>query len=248
MRRALLAFLALGAFALGAACLDLPDRSPREAAPPGAEVITVRAADDRPLDARLWVRDPAWLVIYLHEYQRTQRDWWEEASHGLPGEPSAMTFDLRGHGDSGGDHQDFDRMEGDVRAVVAYARSRGYQRIVLVGAGLGGTVGLLVARDEPAVTVVGLSAASDFAGLDALEASKAAGPRLAIVAAREDLSARESLEQIARAAGLDGTRALLLPGRAHGRALLNTDSEGATRRLMRDAFDQTWRQPANFNR
>jgi len=241
-------FLLLGAIALGAACLDLPDRSPREDAAPGAEVITVRAADARPLDARLWPRDPARLVIYLHEYQRTQRDWWEEASRGRPNDPSAMTLDLRGHGDSGGDHQDFDLMEDDVRTVVAYARGRGYQRIVMVGAGLGGTVGLLVARDEPAITVVGLSAASDFAGLDALEASKAAGPRLAMVAAREDLSARESLEQIARAAGLDGTRALLLPGRAHGRTLLNADSEDATRRLMRDAFDRAWRQPANVNR
>ncbi|MBM4361036.1 MAG: alpha/beta hydrolase [Deltaproteobacteria bacterium] len=248
MRRALLAFLLLGALVPGAACLDLPDRSPRETAPPGAEVITVRAADDRPLDARLWPRDPARLVIYLHEYQRTQRDWWEEASRGLPGDPSAMTFDLRGHGDSGGDHQDFGLMEGDVRAVLAYARSRGYQQVVLVGAGLGGTVALLVARDEPAVTVVGLSAASDFADLDALEAAKAAAPRLAMVAAREDLSARESLEQIARAAGLDGKRALLLPGRAHGRELLNSDSESATRRLMRDAFDLAWRQPANVNR
>lgn len=241
MKRALVALLAVGTLALGTACLDLPDRTHREAAP-GAEAITVRAADDRPLDARLWVRDPARLVIYLHEYQRTQRDWWEEAARGLPGDPSTMTLDLRGHGDSGGDHQDFGLLAGDVRAVIGYARARGYQRIALVGAGLGGTVGVLVARDEPAVTAVGLSLAADFGDLDALDAATVAAARLAIVASRDDLSARESLEQIARTARLDGSRAVLLPGRAHGRALLTTDAEEPTRRLMRDSFDRAWRQ------
>lgn len=241
MRRTFVTLVAVGALALGTACLDLPDRARRDAAP-GAEAITVRAADDRPLDARLWVRDPTRLVIYLHEYQRTQRDWWDEAARGLPGDPSTMTLDLRGHGDSGGDHQDFSLMAGDVRTVIGYARSRGYQRIALVGAGLGGTVGALVARDEPAVTVVGLSLAADFAGLDALEAATASASRLTIVASRDDLSARESLEQIARTAHLDGSRAVLLPGRAHGRTLLSTDAGGPTRRLMREAFDRAWRQ------
>lgn len=243
MRRALTALLALSALALGTACLELPDRTRHEAAP-GAEPITVRATDNRPLDARLWARDPARLVIYLHEYRRTQRDWWPEAARGGPGDPSAMTMDLRGHGDSGGNHQDFGLMPDDLRSVIAYARSRGYGQIALVGAGLGGTVGILVARDDPTVTVVGLSPASDFAGLDARAASKALAPRLAIVAARDDLSARESLGQIARTAGLDDSRAVLLPGRAHGRALLSADAEPETRRVMQAMINRAWRPVA----
>ncbi len=233
--------LAAGALALGTACLDLPDRTHHLVAP-GAEAVTIRAADDRPLDARLWVRDPTRLVIYLHEYHRTQRDWWPEAERGTSGDPSTMTVDLRGHGDSGGDPRNVDLMADDVRAVIDAARGRGFQRIVLVGAGLGGTVGVLVARDDPTVWVIGLSLAADFGALNALDAAKTAATRLAIVASRKDLSARESLEQVARTAGLDGSRALLLPGRAHGRALLSADSEAPTRRLMREAFDRTWRQ------
>lgn len=241
MRRALVALLAVGVLGLGTACLDLSGRTHNGVAP-GAEAITVRTADNRPLDARLWMRDPTRLVIYLHEYQRTQRDWWDEAARGLPGDPSTMTLDLRGHGDSGGDHLDFNLMAGDVRMVIADARSRGYQRIALVGAGLGGTVGVLVAREEPAVTVVGLSIPADFGGLDALDAAPAISGRLAIVASQDDLSARESLERIARTAPLDGARALLLPGRAHGRAVLTADAEGPARRLMRETFDRAWRQ------
>ncbi len=239
-RRTLVALAALVVLLTAAGCLDLPERNQRAAAP-GAEAVTVRASDDRPLDARLWVRDRRRLVIYLHEYHRTQRDWWPEAAAGVAGDPSALTLDLRGHGDSGGDHQDFGFMADDVRVVVAFARARGYERIAIVGAGMGGTVAALVAREEPDVSVVGLSLPADFADLEALEACAAIGPRLTIVAAREDLSARESLEQITRNAHLDPSRALLLPGRAHGIALLRGESEVATRRLTKDALDRAWR-------
>ena len=241
VQRPLVALVALMAMLIGAACLDLPEREQPAGAGPGVEVITIRVMDDSPLDARLWVRDRKRLVLYLHEYYRTQRDWWPEAAAGAEGDPSAMTLDLRGHGDSGGDHQDFELMAGDVRTVLAFARARGYERVAIVGAGMGGTVAALVGRDEPGISVVGLSLPADFAGLEALEASAAIGPRLTIVAAREDLSARESLEQIARDARLEPSRALLLPGRAHGIALLRGESAEATRRVMKDALDRAWR-------
>ncbi len=239
-RRPLVALVALLTLLTAAGCLDLPERD-QKAVAPGAEAVTVRASDDRPLDARLWVRDRRRLVIYLHEYHRTQRDWWPEAAAGVAGDPSALTLDFRGHGDSGGNHQDFELMADDVRVVVAFARARGYERIAMVGAGMGGTVAARVAREEPDVSVVGLSLPADFADLAALEACAAIGPRLSIVAAREDLSARESLEQITRSARLDPSRALLLPGRAHGIALLRGESEAATRRLTKDALDRAWR-------
>lgn len=240
MKQRLVAFAAFVGLLSGTACLDLPERAHNGVAP-GAEAITVRAADDRPLDARLWVRDKRRLVIYLHEYQRTQRDWWPEAEAGAPDDPSAMTIDLRGHGDSGGDRQDFELMAGDVSRVIATAHARGYERVALVGAGMGATVAVLVAEGQPQVSVIGLSIAAGFSDLDALDASPAISQRLAIVAARDDLSARESLEQISKTARLDPARALLLPGRAHGVALLRGDTEAPTRRLMKAALDRAWR-------
>lgn len=240
MKQRFVALIALVGLLSGTACLDLPERAHNGVAP-GAEAITVRAGDDRPLDARLWVRDRRRLVIYLHEYHRTQRDWWPEAEVGAANDPSAMTVDLRGHGDSGGDHQDFGLMADDVSRVIATAHARGYERIALVGAGMGATVAVLVAEDAPDVTVIGLSIAADFADLDALDASPAVSQRLAIVAAKDDLSARESLEQISKTARLDPARALLLPGRAHGIALLRGESEAPTRRLVKAALDRAWR-------
>ncbi len=235
--------IVIGLALLTPGCLELPERTHHGPAP-GAESLTIRTFDDRPLDARLWTRDPTRLVIYLHAYHRTQRDWWPEAARGSASDPSALTLDLRGHGDSGGEPNDFSLMADDVRTVIATARERGFVRIALVGAGMGGTVAVLVARDEPAITVTGLSLPVDFAGLDALQAAREAAPRLSLVAAREDLSARESIEQIARHAGLDRGRAVLLPGRAHGMALLRGESEAATRRVIQDSLDRAWRLSA----
>jgi len=240
-RAALLVLVGLGLLLAG--CLDLPERTHNGPAP-GAESLTIRTADDRPLDARLWTRDPSRLVIYLHAYHRTQRDWWQEAARGAPTDPSALTVDLRGHGDSGGEPNDFPLMVDDVQTVIAAARERGFVRIALVGASMGGTVAVLVAREEPAVTVIGLSVPADFAGLDALPAAREIAPRLSLVATREDLSARESLEQIAKAAGLDRSRAVLLPGRSHGMALLRGESEEPTRRLIQESLSRAWRLSA----
>ena len=244
MNRASAAALALVALLAGAGCIDLPERARHGVAPGTAEAVTVRAADDRPLDARLWMRDSSRLVVYIHEYRRTQVDWWPEAWRGAPSDPSAMTLDLRGHGDSGGDANDFSLMVADVRTVVAYARRRGFERVVVVGAGLGGTVAVMAARDDPALVVVGLSPAADFGDLDAAAAAAQATQHIAAVAARDDLSARESLTRLATAARLDGTRAVLLPGRAHGRDLLTGSSEAATRRLIREMSELAWRLPA----
>lgn len=243
MSRQAALFVALAAWLAGAGCVDLPERTHHGVAPGTAETVTVRAGDDRPLDARLWMRDPSRLVIYLHEYRRTQVDWWPEAARGAPSEPSALTLDLRGHGDSGGDANDFSLMVADVQTVVGYARRRGFERVVVVGAGLGGTVAVLAARDDPTLVVVGLSPAADFGDLDAAAAAAQATQRIAAIAARDDLSARESLERLATAARLDATRAILLPGRAHGRALLTGGSEAATRRVIREMSDVAWRLP-----
>lgn len=57
---------------------------------------------------------------------------------GLAGRFAVFTFDLRGHGGSGGLCTAGDREALDVDAVVRAARGRGFHRIVTVGGSLGG--------------------------------------------------------------------------------------------------------------
>jgi alpha/beta superfamily hydrolase len=60
---------------------------------------------------------------------------------------TALTFDFRGLGESGG-YWGYTTLNEDVRAAVNYLQSQQYNRIVCVGASMGGTACLRVAIDD----------------------------------------------------------------------------------------------------
>jgi pimeloyl-ACP methyl ester carboxylesterase len=64
-----------------------------------------------------------------------------------------VSFDLRGHGSSGGSSSVGDLETRDVEAAVAWARSLGYRRVVTVGWSLGAAVALRQAATSPGSTV-----------------------------------------------------------------------------------------------
>jgi pimeloyl-ACP methyl ester carboxylesterase len=68
-----------------------------------------------------------------------------------------FTLEFRGHASSFGESSMGGLEILDLRAVISYAKSRGYQQIVVVGAGMGGTVGAraaLIFRNIDALVVV----------------------------------------------------------------------------------------------
>jgi pimeloyl-ACP methyl ester carboxylesterase len=68
---------------------------------------------------------------------------------------NALLFDLRHHGESGGDVSSFGHFEaGDVESAARLARSRSAGPVVLWGVSLGGAAVMLAAADDPAVTAV----------------------------------------------------------------------------------------------
>lgn len=80
------------------------------------------------------------LIIYVHGFMsgknhRRVPEFVEACSDFT----DVMAIDLRGHGDSEGGSTMSVREVMDVEATVAYARSLGYQRVVLVGSSMGGT-------------------------------------------------------------------------------------------------------------
>ena len=105
-------------------------------------------------------RDHATLLIYCHgflsgkNYLHIQR-WAELLSDDL----DVMTFDFRGHGESGGATTMGDKELLDVQAILDYAMRFGYQRIVLMGSSMGGAVSIrYAANDERVNSVVTLGA------------------------------------------------------------------------------------------
>lgn len=144
----LVAFLA-AATLLAFSCLDRPADRPDRGSAAGARTVELRTSDGIALNGRLWTRDPRRMVIYLHEYGDDQTSWWPTAEDGAPSDPSAMTFDFRGHGASEGDHEDVASTPVDARATLAFAAAQGYQRVVLVGAGMGAAAAMK-RRSRPA--------------------------------------------------------------------------------------------------
>lgn len=77
---------------------------------------------------------------------------------------AVYTFDLRGHGSSGGLSTLGNQEVGDLAAVVEHVRGRSHHGIVVVGASMGGFVALRYAGVNPAPHIDGVVAISSPAG------------------------------------------------------------------------------------
>lgn len=110
-------------------------------------------------------------VVLVHGFMgyRTKPKW-RLLAEGLAERFTVYTFDLRGHGQSGGACTGGDAEAFDVAAVVAHARARGAKRIVTVGGSLGGIAVLREAAEDP--TLAGVVAISTPATWTASQDSK----------------------------------------------------------------------------
>ena len=236
----MLALLAgLGAM-LGLSCLDRPAAQPDRGNAPGATVVSFRTEDGVTLNGRLWARDPRRVVIYLHEYRDDQSAWWPTAAEGAPADPSALTVDFRGHGTSEGNAEDVRAIPRDAHAALAFARERGYQRVVLVGAGMGAAAAIVVAAGDPTVGVLGLSTPSEFAGIRAIDVVRGLERRMALLASDGDLSARHSVEQFRIRAAIPAARIVMFKGTDHGTALLTGDRRREAVPAFRRLLGELW--------
>ncbi len=207
----------------------------------GATVEVIETTDGVALDARLWDMGGERVVIYLHEYREDQTSWWGRPIRRAVDPVSALTLDFRGHGESGGKLEDIANMHLDVEAAIAFAREQGYQHVLLVGAGMGAAVAMIVAADDPDVAVVGLSTPTDFDVLEPLAVAPALTGRLALAASRDDLSAAYSLEQFRDAAALPLAYSPMYPGRAHGVEMLDGRAGADVRAYVDRVMSQFWR-------
>ena len=170
-------------------------------------------------------------VILLHMFQSDRTAWSSFAALLADEGFTALTFDFRGYGDSGGDRVVEDIWR-DALAAVRFMRGRGFDRIILVGASMGGTAALVVAAREGLEAVVTLSAASSFMGLsippEAVELIEE--PKL-FVAAQGDSPAAVTAQQL-YAAAPPPKKVEVVSGSDHGIDLVEGQRAEAVRRLV----------------
>jgi pimeloyl-ACP methyl ester carboxylesterase len=235
------AVVAILVAALVAGCTDEP--AEERAEPTGAEPVQLASSDGLSLHARLWDRGPERLVIYLHEFREDQSAWWPHAEVARNPATSAMTLDFRGHGESEGYHVDVEGMVHDVVAAMTYARDRGFERVMLVGAGMGAAVAIIAAVEVHDVTVVGLSTPADFGALDTVAVVELIADRVQLIAMRDDISAADSLRRFRALPNVDSTTARLYPGSSHGVAILEDPAGPDLRARFEGLLADFWVAP-----
>ena len=225
---------------LGVACLDRPGPRPDRGTAQGATVVSFRTADGVTLNGRLWARDPRRVVIYLHEYRGNQTTWWPTAEEGAATDPSALTLDFRGHGASEGNREDVSKTPEDAEAALSFARARGYQRAVIVGAGMGAAAGIVAAADDPTTGLLGLSAPSAFAELEPVEVVHRLEQRIGLIATDGDLSAKQSIADFRLHAAIPSSRIVMLKGTDHGEGLLVGERRREATAAFRRLISELW--------
>jgi pimeloyl-ACP methyl ester carboxylesterase len=231
---ALLTLLAIGCRG------DTGDADETPAPAPDASQVTILTGDGLRLDARLFAADPDRIVILLHMYQANQQSWFETARLLRDRGISALTVDFRGYGASEGE-VDPAELDEDVRAAIEFVRSRGYERVVLVGASMGGTAAIVTAAAEGQLDgVVTLSAPGRFRGLDAEEAVEQMEAPLAMIAARGDTSAEHTVSTFEEQTHVHPEWSLILEGKAHGTELLESASGDEVTRMLFAFLEEVW--------
>jgi len=173
---------------------------------------------------------PSPAVLLVHMLTRTRSEWGSLPDRIRDAGISALTIDLRGHGQSSGSAQDLQAMVQDVRAAALWLASRPNVKgdsIAIVGASLGASLALLAAADVPQARALALLSPSlDYRGLrtDVTLIKRLGARSIWLAASDQDPLALRTLRDIA--AEPSGAREQhVVTGMAHGTTLLDRDPD-----------------------
>lgn len=234
MRRGVLVLLAASAF-LMPAILRAQVRTQR---------VTFRTVDGVLLAGTFFEANPkpSRAVVLVHMLMRNRRDWEPLASRLAAEGIAALTFDLRGHGEStpapSEDAASPAAMVRDVAAAQQFLRARSdvaHDRIGVAGASLGANLALLAAAADPAVRAVALlSPTLDYRGVRIEQVARKLTRPMLLVASREDAYAWRTVRDLTKPKQKEtlNRESLVLDQAGHGTTMLARDS-----RLIQSVVD-----------
>jgi pimeloyl-ACP methyl ester carboxylesterase len=192
------------------------------AAPPAPQTVVFSSEDGLRLVGTLYGAGRPVAVIMSHMFPTDQTSWAPLAAL-LAGQGyAALTYDFRGYGASRGDRR-IAEIDRDLRAAVAFMRSQGARKIVLVGASMGGTATVKVAAKEQPAAIVVISAPDSFQGLAVSpeEVKAIAAPKL-FIGSEGDGATKTTLAMFEQAA--EPKEKHVYPGNAHGTFIFDTEN------------------------
>lgn len=213
----------LGLWLAGCGGENTPVPTPQE----GSRPISFATEDGVQLQGRIFGKGQTGVVL-AHMFPADQTSWWEFAQALAAKGYTALTFDFRGYGDSGGP-KEIRLIDLDVEAALEYLGKRGASGVYLIGASMGGTASLKVAARRKVAGVVSLSAPVDFQGID-LKGARVDVPVL-VMASEGDGSAMNSLNRMFEddIVGELARKVVYEGGSDHGTDILKGENANAAR-------------------
>lgn len=180
-------------------------------------------------------------IVLAHMRGRGQSSWFEFARHASELGYKVLTFDFRGYGNSTG-KQDT-RMDRDLKAAIAYIRKEeegvktGVEKVVIIGASMGGAAGIYVADQENVDGVAVLSPPTTYGRINALEAAVSMNTALLIVVAENDPPYNKYANQFRSTAPT--TQFIEIAGSQHGTNLFAEQPEQLYEQLLAFVYART---------
>lgn len=174
-------------------------------------------------------------VILSHQYNSDQSSWFPFAGTLADSGYLVLTYDFRGFcpgGDAGcsSGKKDVAAATKDLEGAIAYLRSKGVDKLFLVGASMGGTASLAETAAQPSRIggVISVSAPISFQGLDANLAGLAEikTPKLFIAGKSDPAGAAAAAEAMYRKSS-DMKQLLIVPTDQHGAFILSDQTSDA---------------------
>lgn len=189
-----------------------------------SEEIILKTSDGKKITATFY-RGGGNGVVLLHMLGRDRNDWDNFAKILQSLNYSVVAIDLRGHGESEGNWQnfseeDFRDMVFDVESAVSYLNEKGISNLTIMGASIGANIALNYVADRNINNVILLSPGLNYKGVNTEESIKKYEGRILIVTSKNDKYSYNSSTILFKEAKTKQKQLKIYEGSAHGTEML----------------------------
>ena len=162
-------------------------------------------------------------IILLHMFTVTRKTWSDFSPELQKKGYTVLAIDLRGHGESDLDYEEFS--EDDFNNIILDAEAAknflGKERVAVIGASIGANTALRFASEVDAI--VALSPGLDYKGIDAEAAAGSVQVPTLIVVSSEDTYSAKSSEKLKSLIG--GSELKIYSDKGHGTKMLDRETK-----------------------
>jgi len=175
------------------------------------------------------IEDRRYGIILLHMLRRDRNSWGEFPEKLNKEGYNVLSLDLRGHGESDLDWQnftekDFNAMILDVKAGYDFLKDQGAEKIFVIGASIGANTVINFGAKYPEVSgIISLSPSFDYRGIKTEENIKIYQGPIMIVSSEDDIQSFSDAKKLFDLSTSQNKKALWYRNAGHGTLMFNKE-------------------------